>query len=141
MVVADPKARSFQSGPVGKKKFASSCDIVERARASSCASYADESSAPGAIASVRMGATTIAAFKGNTLDVETFKTRSNDFGAKLKPALAASGYPEQADPTQIDTPMVILVLSVLAIFVTMVDGPMAAWLVELFPTRIRWISS
>jgi hypothetical protein len=54
--------------------------------------------------------------------------------------LIAAGYPEKADPTQINTPMLILLLAILVLYVTMVYGPIAAWLVELFPTRIRYTS-
>jgi hypothetical protein len=63
-----------------------------------------------------------------------------DGGDEVKAALTAAGYPEKADPERIDTPMVIVLLAILVIYVTMVYGPIAAWLVELFPTRIRYTS-
>ena len=62
------------------------------------------------------------------------------FAAQLQAALAAAGYPQKADPARIDKPMVVLLLTVLVLYVTMVYGPIAAWLVELFPTRIRYTS-
>ncbi len=55
-------------------------------------------------------------------------------------ALSASGYPAAADPSQVNRPMTVLLLVVLMIYVTMVYGPIAAFLVELFPTRIRYSS-
>jgi len=58
----------------------------------------------------------------------------------LKEALAAAGYPAKADMSQFNYPMVILLCVILVIYVTMVYGPIAAWLVELFPARIRYTS-
>ena len=58
----------------------------------------------------------------------------------VKAGLAEAGYPEKADPTQINKPLVVLLLSILVIYVTMVYGPIAAFLVELFPARIRYTS-
>ena len=69
-----------------------------------------------------------------------FKAQADAFSAKLKAALTAAGYPAKADPARINTPMVLVLLSILVIYVTMVYGPIAAWLVELFPTRIRYTS-
>jgi hypothetical protein len=53
-------------------------------------------------------------------------------------AITAHGYPAAADTSKINYPMTILLLSILVIFVTLVYAPIAAWLVELFPTRIRY---
>jgi hypothetical protein len=58
----------------------------------------------------------------------------------LKRALSAAGYPAQANPRRIDYPMVLLMLLILMVYVTLVTGPMAAWLVELFPARVRYTS-
>ena len=58
----------------------------------------------------------------------------------LSGALKAAGYPAKADPAQINYPMVLLLLFILVLYVTMVYGPIAAWLVELFPARIRYTS-
>jgi hypothetical protein len=65
---------------------------------------------------------------------------TDGFTATLNGALKAAGYPAKADPAQVNTPMVILLLTILVIYVTMVYGPIAAMLVELFPTRIRYSS-
>jgi hypothetical protein len=53
-------------------------------------------------------------------------------------AVKAHGYPAGADPNDINYPMTVLLLVILVVYVTMVYGPIAAWLVELFPTRIRY---
>ncbi len=55
-------------------------------------------------------------------------------------ALAAAGHPEAADPERVNRPVTFLLLTILMIYVTMVYGPIAAYLVELFPTRIRYSS-
>ena len=54
--------------------------------------------------------------------------------------LKALGYPGPADKTKINYPMTLLILFIMVIYVTMVYGPIAAFLVELFPTRIRYTS-
>ena len=65
---------------------------------------------------------------------------NDGFAGTLSGALKAAGYPAKADPARINTPMVILLLTILVIYVTMVYGPIAAMLVEMFPTRIRYSS-
>jgi MFS family permease len=58
----------------------------------------------------------------------------------LKAALAESGYPAKADEAAMNKPMIVLILTIMMIYVTAVYGPIAAFLVELFPTRIRYTS-
>jgi hypothetical protein len=140
IVVADPAACTFQFDPVGKKAFKSSCDIVKSVLAKGGVPYVNESAGGGSVASVKVGATTIASFEGASLDAAAFKTQSDVFNAQLKSALTGAGYPEKADPARINTPMLLFLLTILVIYVTMVYGPIAAWLVELFPTRIRYTS-
>ena len=60
--------------------------------------------------------------------------------AAYKQALESSGYPAKADPARMNKPMTVLLLVLLMLYVTMVYGPIAAFLVELFPTRIRYSS-
>src|SRR6266540_4567905 len=60
--------------------------------------------------------------------------------AKWQAALAAAGYPRAADPSQINYVMVELILVIMVLYVTMVYGPIAAFLVERFPTKIRYTS-
>src|SRR6187399_2454602 len=64
--------------------------------------------------------------------------RESGFKAGLAAALDSAGYPAKADPERINRPLVIAILWVLVIYVTMVYGPIAAMLVEMFPTRIRY---
>ncbi len=140
VVIADPGDCSFQFDPVGKKAFNKSCDIAKSALAKSGVSYSNEAAPAGTVASVKVGETVIASFNGTQLAGADFKAGSDKFGADLKAALTTAGYPEKADPEGINHAMVLVLLVILVIYVTMVYGPIAAWLVELFPTRIRYTS-
>jgi len=140
VVVADPATCKFQFDPVGKKVFTSSCDIAKAALAKSGVTYSNQDAAPGTVAHIQVGDATVEAFEGGDLDGATFKARSDEFGKALKADMVAAGYPEKADPARINKPMLLVLLSILVVYVTMVYGPIAAWLVELFPTRIRYTS-
>lgn len=140
VVHADPSTCSFQFDPVGKKVFTNSCDIATAALAKAGVPYTIEAAPAGSIARVTVGATEVAGYEGAGLSKEDGKAKADAFGGELKSALAAGLYPEKADPARINKPMVLLILTLLVIYVTMVYGPIAAWLVELFPTRIRYTS-
>jgi len=94
----------------------------------------------GTVANIRVGGTLIAGVDAGALEGEARKSAIADFQARTKAALTAVGYPEKADPAAIDRPLVVGILFILALYVTMVYGPIAALLVELFPTRIRYTS-
>ncbi|HEY5970595.1 MAG TPA: MFS transporter [Pseudoxanthomonas sp.] len=140
VVVADPATCNFQFDPVGKKVFTSSCDIAKAALAKAGITYSNQDAPAGTLAQINVGSASVQAFEGGGLDPAAFKTQSEDFGKALKADLTAAGYPEKADPARINKPMVLLLLTILVIYVTMVYGPIAAWLVELFPTKIRYTS-
>ena len=140
VVVADPDTCSFQFDPIGRKTFKNSCDVAKSALARGGVPYANERAPAGTVASVRVGSATIASFEGAALDEAAFKTRSTGFADALTKALADAGYPTRADPAAINRPMLLVLLTVLVFYVTMVYGPIAAWLVEMFPTRIRYTS-
>jgi MFS family permease len=141
-VVADPAECSFQFDPVGKKAFTKSCDIAKSSLARIGVPYENEAAPPGTIAVVRIGTATqpVSSFAGNTMDAATFKSNSEDFNARLRASLKGAGYPAKADMSQVNYPVVIALCTYLVLLVTMVYGPIAAWLVELFPTRIRYSS-
>ena len=82
----------------------------------------------------------IASFEGTKLDKSAFKSASDTFAANLKGAVSQAGYPAAADPARMNYPMTIAICALLVIYVTMVYGPIAAWLVELFPPHIRYTS-
>lgn len=140
VVHADPSTCSFQFDPVGKKVFTNSCDIATAALAKAGVPYTIEAAPAGSVARVTVGATEVASYEGAGLSKDDGKAKADAFGGELKSALAAGLYPEKADPARINKPMVLLILTLLVIYVTMVYGPIAAWLVELFPTRIRYTS-
>ena len=139
-VVADPDQCSFQFDPVGKARFTSSCDLAKTVLAKRAIPYDNVKAEPGAIAQVRIGDKVITSFDGTAMPAADFKARNDAFVATLGTALKDAGYPEKADPAKTHYPMVLLLLTILVIYVTMVYGPIAAWLVELFPTRIRYTS-
>ena len=137
-VVADPGECSFQFNPVGTAKFVTSCDIAKSFLARNAVNYSNEEAPAGTVASIRIGDQTIASFSGVGLPADELKAKSEAFNATMTEAIRAHGYPIKADPEKINTPMVVVLLTILVLFVTMVYGPIAAMLVELFPTRIRY---
>ena len=139
-VIADPATCSFQFDPIGKKVFNSSCDIATSALAKAGVPYTVEPAPAGSIARVQVGTVETPSYEGAGLDKPAAKAAADKFLGELKPVLTQAGYPEKADPARINKPMVLLILTILVIYVTMVYGPIAAWLVELFPTRIRYTS-
>jgi len=133
-VVADPAGCSVQFDPVGRNRFDSrSCDIVKAFLARSGVSYANQAAPPDTPARLEVGAAAVAVPEGGADAIAAFQ-------AEARAALTAAGYPERADPAQVNRPLVVLILFVLVLYVTMVYGPIAALLVELFPTRIRYSS-
>ncbi len=143
-VVADPNDCSFQFDPVGRSSFTKSCDVVKSVLAKNGVPYGNEAAPAGSVAQVRIGtgdsAVLLNSFAGNTLSKAEFKTANDAFTAQLKGALNVAGYPAKANMDEVNYPMVIALCTYLVILVTMVYGPIGAWLVELFPTRIRYTS-
>jgi predicted MFS family arabinose efflux permease len=138
-VIADARQCSIQFDPVGKNKFDStSCDIAKSFLAKAGISYRRVDAPPGTVAQIRAGETTITAPDPRVVTGAERKTAIADFQSAAKKALSAFGYPDKADPASINKPMVVLILFVLVLYVTMVYGPIAALLVELFPARIRY---
>ncbi|HEY4749039.1 MAG TPA: MFS transporter [Steroidobacteraceae bacterium] len=139
-VIADPNACTFQFDPVGKKKFVQSCDIAKAALAKAGVPYNNESAPVGSVAQVRIGSAVVPSIEGGSMSAGDFKEASGKFSKALSGSLKDAGYPAKAEGAQINYPMVLLLLVVLMIYVTMVYGPIAAWLVEMFPARIRYTS-
>jgi MFS family permease len=139
-VLADPDSCHFQFDPVGKKKFVQSCDIAKAALAKAGVPYQTERVPVGSVALVRIGTEEVASFEGGVMSAGDFKQTSEQFSKDLSAKLKAAGYPAKANPEQINYPLVLVLLVILVLYVTMVYGPIAAWLVELFPARIRYTS-
>jgi MFS family permease len=138
-VVADPGECSVQFDPIGKNKFDStSCDIAKSFLAKAGVSYQRMDAPPGTVAQIRSGTGTFTAPDPAVVTGKERKEAIAAFQTQVKAALTAAGYPDKANPATIDKPMVVLILFVLVLYVTMVYGPIAALLVELFPARIRY---
>jgi MFS family permease len=128
-VAADPATCSVQFDPIGNESFdETGCDIAKSALAKAGIPYANAETAGGGTAAlVTIGERQIAVTPGDA-----------DVAAELTDALEEANYPTRADPARTDTVLVVAILTVLVLLVTMVYGPIAALLVELFPSRIRY---
>jgi len=140
VVTADPNACSFQFDPVGKKTFTSSCDVAKSVLAKKGIPYTNAAAPAGTLATVKIGDEVIESFEGAGLEKADFTAKGKEFTGKITAQVKTAGYPEKADPSQSNYPMLIVLLAILVLYVTMVYGPIAAWLVEMFPTRIRYTS-
>jgi hypothetical protein len=138
-VVADPDSCSFQFNPTGTARFTQPCDIAKAGLARASVNYSVEPAPAGTVAGVRI--------QDNPLILADSPTFARDLTA----ALTAAGYPAASNPSVVkmaspfdifrEQPAVLIgILTLLVIYVTMVYGPIAAALVELFPTRIRYTS-
>jgi MFS family permease len=125
VVTADPAECSFQFKATGTEKYTTSCDIIKSALVGLSVNYNNVTAPAGTKASVKVGDQNITA-------------DTPDLAKTIAAAVKTHGYPASADPADINYPMTVLLLVVLVVYVTMVYGPIAAWLVELFPTRIRY---
>ncbi|MEY3124294.1 MAG: hypothetical protein RLZZ573_814 [Pseudomonadota bacterium] len=140
VVTASPDECSFQFNPTGTVKFTSSCDIAKQALASASVSYDNIVAASGTPATITIGTTVINSYSSKGLPAAEAKAKSDEFKKALGDALKTAGYPAKADMTKFDKVTVVAILTYLVILVTMVYGPIAAMLVEMFPTRIRYTS-
>lgn len=140
VVVADPDTCSFQFDPAGVRKFTSSCDVATAALARAGVPYTIQAAPKGSVAEVHIGERPVTSYDAGQFSGDELKAKASEFGGALKAALNDAGYPEKASTENINIPMTILLLWILVIYVTMVYGPIAAYLVELFPTRIRYTS-
>lgn len=138
VVVADPSDCSLQFDPVGKAAFVSSCDIAKSVLANAGVSYANEVGAAGAPAKVRIGSANVSSLSAAGLPREAAHAVKAQVEADIKAELAAAGYPAVADPERMNLAGALAVLLVFVIAATALYGPIAACLVELFPTRIRY---
>ncbi|WP_374577108.1 MFS transporter [Phenylobacterium sp. J367] len=139
-VVADPADCSLQFDPVGKTAFTSSCDVAKSALANAGVSYGNQAAPAGSIAQVRVGEALIESFDGRALPKAEFDAAKAAWTKALGALLASHGYPAKAEPAKVNKPMVVAILWLLVLYVTMVYGPIAAALVEMFPARIRYTS-
>jgi hypothetical protein len=124
-VIADPGECSFQFKATGTESFTTGCDIAKSALVNLSVNYTNQDAPKGTPAQVKVGDTTLTA-------------TAVDFAKALAAAIKNHGYPASADPNDINYVMTGVLLWILVIYVTLVYAPIAAWLVELFPSRIRY---
>jgi len=134
VVAADAKFCSFQFDPIGKATFSTSCDVAKKALSSKGIPYTTKQ-VDGAGAIINVGGTPITSYALKDPDA---KAKGKVFGEELSAALKKAGYPAKADPAQVNHAKALGILAILLMYVAMVYGPIAAWLVELFPARIRY---
>ncbi len=160
VVTADPGQCSFQFNPTGTSKFTSSCDVTKALLARSSATYSTETGAAGSLTKVRIGETEISSFDVAKLTGDEVKAVPAAFTKSVNDALQKAGYPGANNTSIVKIPIepkeglwnfikmfdifnaqkltLIAILTLLVLYVTAVYGPIAAALVELFPTRIRY---
>ena len=124
-VIADPSECSFQFKATGTEKFTTGCDIAKSGLVNLSVNYQTQDAPKGTPAQVKVGEQTLSA-------------TAVDFAKSLSAAIKNHGYPASADPAEINYVMTTVLLWILVIYVTLVYAPIAAWLVELFPSRIRY---
>jgi MFS family permease len=140
IVTADPKECSFQFNPTGTSKFTSSCDIAKQVLSANSVSYENVAGPAGQAATIKIGEKVITSYGAAGLPADEVKARDGALKKSLADELKAAGYPAKADPAKMNTVLTVAILVYLVILVTMVYGPIAAMLVEMFPTRIRYTS-
>ena len=140
VMMADPGECSFQFNPIGTARFTSSCDIAKQVLAGASVSYENVAAPAGTVASIRIGENAISSYSARGLSFEAARKKDAELKKRVADDLNAAGYPRKADPARVDKIKVTALLFYLVLLVAMVYGPMAAMLVELFPTRIRYTS-
>jgi MFS family permease len=141
MVVAHPSDCHFQFDPVGKQAFTTACDVAKGALANAGVSYVNVSPKEPTPTVIRIGEKIVQPLQGGeTLPPAEFKAAKDAWTKSFAAELKAAGYPAKADPAKVNKPLVVALLWLLVLYVTMVYGPIAAALVEMFPARIRYTS-
>jgi MFS family permease len=141
VVVADPQSCSFQFDPLNARKFdRTGCDIAHQFLSKAGVSYRNQSAPTGAATQIRVGAVQLDAPDPQAATAPERHAQVTAAQARLSAALANAGYPASASAHAIDKPMVVLICAILAMLAAMPFAPVAAFLVELFPARIRYTS-
>ena len=139
-VHADPADCSLQFDPIGKTVFNTSCDVAKSYLAKAGVTYDNVAAPAGSVAEVRIGDQVVTSFRGDQMPAAAFAAEKKTWDAGLGEQLAVAGYPAGADSALVNKPLVVGILFILVFYVTMVYGPIAAALVEMFPTNIRYTS-
>lgn len=142
VIYANEAECSFQFDPVGRNRFdTTGCDVARAFMTRAGASYETRRGAIGERgASVHIGGGVVNIGEVGAMSADERQAAIDAFQTAARAQLDQAGYPAAAADEGIDKPMVVAILTLLVIFVTMVYGPIAAMLVELFPARIRYTS-
>jgi MFS family permease len=139
VVVADPASCSLQLDLTGgAAQFGRACDILKGVLANNGVNYRNEAAPPGTLASVRVGDQVVQGVDASGAAPSEVKAARAELETRLKAVLAAQGYPTTAAEAEIDWPVLFAVMVTFIVAATALYGPLAACLVELFPTRIRY---
>jgi MFS family permease len=122
IVAADPGTCGFQFDPVGQRKNVTNCDKAKALLSRMGVPYTNAKLPPGSGVQIMVGSVRMAGFNAPV----------------IQSALTAASYPTRAEPAQMNISMVIVFLTALIVLASSVYGPLAAALVEMFPTRIRY---
>jgi MFS family permease len=137
-IVVDPSSCSFQFDPVGKAAFDTPCDIVRSFLARTGVGYAQTAQDGPGEATLVVGTVRLAAFDGRGMSPGELRTRRTAWEAQAASLLGKAGYPLRANPAEVNYVAVIAWLTLLSAVGAMIYAPLAAMLVELFPTNIRY---
>lgn len=138
VISADQDECSFQFALLSGKKFKSSCDVAHGVLSDQMVSYERKALEKAGVATVQIGDQVVSSFDGTALTDGEFDKRKKEFEGEVKAALAAHGYPKSANSSEVNKPMLILIVTCLLILYAAVYSPIGAWMVELFPSRIRY---
>ena len=139
-VVAAPDDCNLVLNLTGTAKFTTPCDTSRTWLANAGVNYDKVDGPVGTPATVKVGDKAVVGYDGKAATAKEDKAR---FEKEVRAALTAAGYPAKADPIEAFSGnwiMLVVILTIMVIYVTMVYGPIAAMLVEMFPTRIRYTS-
>jgi nitrate/nitrite transporter NarK len=122
VVAADPHTCGFQFDPLGQRKTSSACDRAKALLSTMGVPYTNSTLPAGSGIEIRVGSRRISGFDAKA----------------IQSALTTANYPTRADPAQMNIGMLLVLLTVLIALVPLSYAPLAAALVEMFPTRIRY---
>ncbi len=138
VVIADPARCSPQFDLLGKAKWTTSCDIAKNALSNAGISYDNQAAPAGSVARVRIGDRIVVSHEAAGLSAPAAKAAAEEVKGALTGTLRQAGYPDRADPARLNFWGLFGVLMIFVVATAAIYGPLAAALVELFPTRIRY---
>jgi MFS family permease len=139
-LVADPASCSFQFNPIEMARSNTGCDLARQVLTAGAVNHTTQAGPAGSAATIRLGTTELVSPDLSRLPAAEAGQQAAQFRQDVRAALDRMGYPTQADPAQINRLAVVAILTYLVLLVTLVYGPVAAALVEMFPARIRYTS-